>query len=475
VKAIRDHLRDFVAMIVLAVIALVVGAYILSNQRLRFPIVEPKPVQMKAEFSTAQAVTPGQGQTVRVSGVRIGDVGQVELKNGRAIVGMDIDKEYASMVRTNATALLRPKTALKDMFIELDPGSEPAPVAEPGFTIPVANTAPDVNLDEILAMLDDDTRDYLKLLVGGAARGLDGRGEDLRDVFKRFEPTHRDLARVSEKVAERHTNLRRLVRSLNVLNTELGRRDDDLAGLVDGSARVFRAFASQDTNITEAVDHLPGALEQTTDTLQRVERFANILGPAAERLREPARKLDDVNEALIPLAREGTPLLRDRIRPFVREARPLVRDLRPAARRLARGTPDLTRSFVVLNNLFNLIGYNPRGREGPEDPNRQEGYLFWIAWLGHNGGALFSSADHGGIFRPVSIQASCASLFQTIGGEPELAFLGGLTGALADSRICPDQSLGSISELLEGVPAPTDLPELRRRGASDAGGEKDGG
>ena len=51
---------------------------------MRFPFVQAKPYQLKAEFSTAQAVIAGQGQTVRVSGVRIGDIGGVELKDGRA-------------------------------------------------------------------------------------------------------------------------------------------------------------------------------------------------------------------------------------------------------------------------------------------------------------------------------------------------------------------------------------------------------
>jgi phospholipid/cholesterol/gamma-HCH transport system substrate-binding protein len=130
-------------------------------------------------------------------------------------------------------------------------------------------------------------------------------------------------------------------------------------------------------------------------------------------------------------------VLRDEIRPFVRESRPLVRDLRPAARNLAASTPDLNRSFVVLNHLFNLIGFNQNGREGPDVAKRDEGYLFWIAWLGHNGGALFSTADATGIFRPVAIQATCASIKQTIHDEPQLEFLQGLTGALFDPRICP--------------------------------------
>ena len=93
---------------------------------------------MKAEFPTAQAVIAGQGQTVRVSGVRIGDIGDVELHDGKAVVEMVIDPEYKGMIRTDAHALLRPKTGLKDMFIELEPGTGKAPAAQAGYTIPIS-------------------------------------------------------------------------------------------------------------------------------------------------------------------------------------------------------------------------------------------------------------------------------------------------------------------------------------------------
>jgi phospholipid/cholesterol/gamma-HCH transport system substrate-binding protein len=202
VTAIRKNLKAFVAIIALAVIAGTVAFYILTNERFRLPW-EEAPLHLNAALSTAQAVTPGQGQTVRVSGVKVGEIGGVKLQDGQAIVSMDIDPEYKPLIHTDAAALLRPKTGLKDMFLEISPGSHSAPVAKAGFTIPVQNTLPDVNPDEIYGSLDADTRQYLQLLVNGAGQGLKGRGGDLQEVFRRFEPTHRDLARVTEQVATR--------------------------------------------------------------------------------------------------------------------------------------------------------------------------------------------------------------------------------------------------------------------------------
>jgi phospholipid/cholesterol/gamma-HCH transport system substrate-binding protein len=434
--AIRKHMRDFVAIIALIAIAAGVSGYVLLHQRLRFPFIQPKPFELNAEFSTAQAVIAGQGQTVRVSGVRIGDIGDVQLKDGRAVVQMQIDPEYADMIHTDATALLRPKTGLKDMFVELNPGTNSAPLAHKGWTLPIANTEPDVNPDEILSELDDDTRDYLRLLISGAGKGLEGRAPDLRDVFARFEPTHRDLARVNGAVAERRQNLKHLITSLSKLNGELASRDDDLAGLVDSSAAVMRAFASEQAQVSTAVGELPGTLRQTTDTLDRVGAMARILRPTAQNLRPAARSLDPANTSVLPLAKETTPRLRDDIRPFVREARPLARDLRPTAQRLSSAMPDLTQDVSRLNRFFNLLACNPGGKEGPDKADRQEGYLFWLAWVDHMANQLFSSSDANGTFRPVTLGATCATVQELVKEEPQLEFLAMLTPILADSAAC---------------------------------------
>ncbi|MGH2801189.1 MAG: MlaD family protein, partial [Thermoleophilaceae bacterium] len=120
--AIRKHLADFLAVIALFVLGSGVAAYILSNQRLRFPFIEDKPFVVKMELENAQAVQPGQGQTVRSAGVEIGKIGDVELEEGVAVVEMELERRYEGYVREDASALLRTKTGLKDMFVELDPG-----------------------------------------------------------------------------------------------------------------------------------------------------------------------------------------------------------------------------------------------------------------------------------------------------------------------------------------------------------------
>ena len=383
--AIRKHWLDFLAIFGLAILGMAVAVYILSQQDFRFPLVEAKPKQIAIELPNAQAVQPGQGQTVRVAGVEVGRIADVELEDGIAVVTLDIKTEYKDLIRRDATVLLRPKTALKDMFLEVNPGTG-KPVPE-GGRIQVANSLPDIDPDEVYAALDADTRPYLKLLVAGAGKGLRDRGDDLREVFRRFEPIHRDLARVTKASAKRRGALKTLIHDYGLLMTELGKHPQDLRRLVTASRSVFDALANEDTAIASSVAQLPGSLRASERALTQVQQFAPVLQSSLQALRKPIRKLPATNEAVIPFLKQTEPVIRTQIRPFVRAARPWTDDLRLAAEGTAKAMPDLKRSFGELNRFFNIGAYNPGGAEGldgksiSEQRARQEGYLYWLAWV----------------------------------------------------------------------------------------------
>jgi phospholipid/cholesterol/gamma-HCH transport system substrate-binding protein len=445
--AIRKHLWEVLAVIGLFVFGLAVAAYILSQQDFRFPLVEDKPKLIALELENAQAVQPGQGQTVRVAGVEVGRIADVKLEEGVAVVELEIEKEYEDLIREDATALLRPKTALKDMLVEVSPGT--GRVLEEGGRISVANTLPDVDPDEIYEALDADTRPYLKLLVSGLGKGLDGRGDDLGEVFRRFEPLHRDLARVTRATASRRAALKRLIHRYGVLIEHVGRRPRELRRLVTASRTVFDALAGEDQNISASVARLPGALRASESALNEVREFAPVLRSSLESLRAPIGKLDETNAAVTPFLRETTPILRDEIRPFVRAARPFTDDLRLAARDVSRATPDLTVSFEELNRFFNIGAFNPGGAEGlegksvAEQRSREEGLLYWLAWTAQNGTSLFSSADGQGPWRRV-----------TICGVPA-AVISGLIGTVLAEVGAEDPA--AAEELIGGVLGQTPL------------------
>jgi phospholipid/cholesterol/gamma-HCH transport system substrate-binding protein len=406
-RAIKAHLRDFIAIAVLFLIAIGISAFILGHQRLYLPSWVPgvgtKFYTVNAEFETAQAVVPGQGQTVDIAGVPVGEIGNVDLKNGVAVVQLKIREKYKPIYR-DAHMLLRPKTGLKDMIVEMDPGTKTAGALPDNGTIPVENTAPDINLDETLSVLDRDTRSYLQILVNSGGEALSGKKTPaaLRSTLKRFEPTNRDLAKITSLLKERRQNLSRVVHNFALLTNEVGTRDTQLSQLVTSSNANFRALASQDANIQQSLSLLPPTLQTAHDTLVKANAFAKQLGPTSQHLLPFARALGPSLAATRPFLKQTTPIIQNQLRPFARDVQPTVRALRTAATNLKPLTPRLTKVFKTINIALNELAYNPPGPE--------EGYLFWASWVNHAGATVFGTQDaHGPIRRGVVI-TSCDSL-----------------------------------------------------------------
>src|SRR5215204_2201179 len=324
-KAIRDHLRDFLAILGLTTVALLATYIIVQNERLRIPLLEEKPFELKTELSTAQAVTPGQGQTVRVAGVRVGDISKVDYEDGHAVVTMDIDRKFLP-IHKDATILLRPKTGLKDMFLELNPGTNYAANSDNdefqnGDSISIANTAPDTNVDQILAALDGDTRAYLRLLLVGGGQGLNGRGKDLGKLLGSLGPINRELARLNTQVAKRKENLKTLIHNMNLLFGTVGEDGEGIRQLVTASNQALGAIASQAPDVERTVSLLGPTLRTTRVALTKTDELATELGPAINSLRPFAPKLKPVNDSLADLAKTTYDPVKDDIRPFVRTAR----------------------------------------------------------------------------------------------------------------------------------------------------------
>ena len=470
--AIQKHKWDFIALAALMLIALATTSYILSQERFHLPswvpVLGSDFYRLNVELETGQAVVPGQGQTINIAGVKVGDVKSVKLENGVAIVSVDVEKKYAPVYR-NAKVLLRPKTGLKDMFLELDPGDRDSGALPDGGTIPVANTLPDVNPDEVLSSLDADTRAYLVILLtaGGEAftdrPGHEGEtANDLRQTFKRFDPINRNLAAISSAVAARRRNVRRVIHNFRLISDELASTDGTLGRFVESSNVNFRAFARQDTALREAIALLPGTLEAANTGLQKADQLGQILGPTAKDLQPFAKALGPTLQQVRPFLIQTTPVIKNQLRPFTKIAKPTVDQLRPAAADLKQVTPDLRRTFGVLNSLFNELAFNPSGKE--------EGYLFWATWANHDAATIFNTNDaHGPIRRGIVI-LSCGALgvLENIKKTtPQLAVLIELLQAPTRTEACaqPVQSASSAtaaSAARSKSDKATDLATLRK-------------
>jgi phospholipid/cholesterol/gamma-HCH transport system substrate-binding protein len=318
------------------------------------------------------------------------------------------------------------------MVVELTPGTRRAgEIDHAKQTIPITQTLPNVNTDEFLAALDGDTRSYLQLLVAGGGEALGGNGKSLSATFRRFEPTNRDVEKITKALAVRRDNIARSIHNFQKLTAAVGDKDQQLSSLVDASNAVFTSFAHQDAKLRQTLSLLPDTLKTTDVAVQKADKLGKALGPTLGALRPGARALGPSLKQSRPFFKATTPVIQKQLRPFARDALPTVKILRPAARDLAELTPNFTSVLKTANYLLNTAAYNP--------PGDDEGYLFWISWLNHIGPTVFSTQDAHGPIRRGALFFSCDGLglldtLKTV--NPQLGTIIGLTNAPSKADVC---------------------------------------
>jgi phospholipid/cholesterol/gamma-HCH transport system substrate-binding protein len=416
----RQRLAFLARLAILGLVGVACASYLFVMQRGPVPLRET--YEIRAEFTAADAVVSGLGQPVNVAGVKVGSVTGTRLNSaGRPVVTMTITRSELPRVHADARATISPITPLKDMQIELDPGRRSARPLPDGGLIAVARTQAPVDLDDLLAAMDGDTRSFFQSLLSSMQVGTQGRALDMRRLFAALGPTTRQAGAVSRALAGRRRELARLVTNLATV-TRAASQDDDLATAVAAGNRTLAAIEREDAPLRKSLDQLPGTLETTRSTLESTARFSARLTPTLAALTPAVRRLPGTFEAVTPFAKTTTKALHEDIRPFIREAQPLVRSLAPAVRDLSSLTQPLATTLRTANYALNELAYNP--------PGNDEGFLFWTAFFVHNFGSVFSTSDaHGSIGR-AEVLVNC----QLLSGSAPGGLLRLLTGT---SNFCP--------------------------------------
>jgi phospholipid/cholesterol/gamma-HCH transport system substrate-binding protein len=312
---------------------------------------------------------------------------------------MHLTPAYAHYIYRDATMLLRPKTGLKDETVEISPGSPASGQVPPGYTIPISQTAPDGNLDELLASLDADTRAYLQELLAGVGVGLQGNGANLSATLKRFDPLAREFQEIGREVARRHVNVARGIHNFRLLLEALGNKDTQLARLVDSANAVLATFAAQDRAVQTTLRELPGVLTQANHSFGRLATAAHVVGGSLHALEPFARALGPSERASTVAFGKTAPILEHEVRPLLRQILPVINQLQPSLQDFAQASPQLTTSFAVLNELFNELAYNP----GPA----QGGFGFFADWGSHDLNSVLSQGEAHGATGQTLVYFNC--------------------------------------------------------------------
>jgi phospholipid/cholesterol/gamma-HCH transport system substrate-binding protein len=432
----RGRGKDTIAIALLAIAAVAMTLWIFTQQKATLPSWAPFVgedfAHLTAEFSDAQAVTPGQGQAVVVAGIQVGKITSVHVEGGHAVVGMDVEPQYLKLIHPDANLLLRPKTGLNDMTVEVDPGSRGEPI-EDGHNFPLARTEPSIQLEAFLATLDADTRQYLQLLVAGGAQGIGGRGRQLSGALRRLQPFAHYIADLNRAVAQRRRELARVIHNFGLLTTELGRRDAQIERFVTASKDALGDFAGQQEAIQETLVEFPSTLSALRSALASSDRFSTVARPALIGLIPQAQALGPALEASKRLFEQTTAPIRDQIRPFTRQVRPVVRHVEQGSADLDKSIRGFGGSLGALNSFLNELAYKPKGS--------RESFLFYLPWVNHNTNASFNLVDAGGPIGRGTVMITCTGTYLAYGVAPIKPYL---------------------QTILQGVriPQPTELPPI---------------
>jgi phospholipid/cholesterol/gamma-HCH transport system substrate-binding protein len=414
----RGHRKDTIAIIVLALAGIVMMLGIFTQQKASLPswlpFVGEEFEHISAEFSTAQAVTPGQGQSVDIAGIQIGKVTSVDLEDGHAVVGMDITPKYMQLIHPNATFLLRPKTGLNDMVVEVEPGGGKKHI-EAGANFSLAQTEPNTNLDAFLGTLDTDTRQYLQLLVAGGAEGIGGRGIQFSNALRRFQPFVHYTAKLNKVVAQRHVELARVIHDFSSLTTELGRHDSEIKRFVTSSDAALGNFANQQQSIQDSLQEFPATLRAANAGLASSNRFSKVAFPALTGLIPQAQASTPAFKATERLFSQTTAPIRDQIRPFTRQIRPVLTHGNEAAGPFKKTVTSFGNSLGAFNSFLNELAYKP--------PGSKQSVLFYLPWLNHDFNASFNLQNSGGPILRGLVLISCTGADLGYGAAEILPFL----------------------------------------------------
>ncbi len=260
---------------------------------------------LRIPAADASGIYPGSNVTI--AGANAGTVRDVALApDGDAVITVGLDPAFAPL-HTDATAQLRPKSLLGEMYVALDPGTS-GPTLPSGATLPRLQVNRSTDLQQVFNAFDQATRAKLQTLIDELGGGLAGRGGELNQAIPAGGHDVADLAAISSTLNARDAELQTVIATLNTVTTELARSDrrQQLGLLIQSTQQLMANLQAQHAQLQRAVVTADYALANLNQGLQGT---APALGGIASTL--PAT-IQASTELLGPLG-TGTSVLLPRL------------------------------------------------------------------------------------------------------------------------------------------------------------------
>jgi virulence factor Mce-like protein len=319
------------------------------------------PYRVSLQLPTAAGLR--EGADVKVGGAVVGTVASLELGDGDAVRAR-LDLRDGARIGPDAAAAVKASNLLGDKYLALEPGDLGDPEAS-GAVIPAARVSFPVELDQILNVLDPQTRVRLAVLLDQAGRAVMGRREDVGQTLAVLGP---GLGRVQSLVEDLHADnaaLRDTLTTADRWARRFASEREALGQMVDTAAGTMSTVATEHDDLRATLARAPGTLRTARGFLSDLERTTVPLGPAARAITATAPALVDTLDELPAFRRAAQPALAsatdvapalttlaERATPVLRRAVPAVRSVRG----LAEALPPFTRGLdASVDGIMSLM------------------------------------------------------------------------------------------------------------------------
>ncbi|MBW0101164.1 MlaD family protein [Pseudonocardia sp. KRD291] len=284
---------------------------------------------------------------IYVDGFEAGTIESIRPEQGHAVVEISIDDDLAPL-HAGAFLHVQWKAVVGERLLFVEDG--PKDYAEiPSGGMVQGDFPKPTEVADVLAALDQPTRERLSSLVGTLQNTVTGHEQDLNATVQTAGPALAAVGSVLRGIGTDGPAIKNLVTDLNGTVDTLAKRQQDVGAVIDELSTSARATAGQREQLRAALAKLPPTLKTAQGTLGKVPGVTDEALPLLEDLRPATEKLPGVSEQLAPL---------------LQDLRPLVADLKPtleAASTLLDRTPGLldssNRSLPGLAELAG--GYAP--------------------------------------------------------------------------------------------------------------------
>src|SRR6201999_374527 len=142
------------------------------------------------------------------------------------------------------------------------PGSRNGPKLADGATVPEANIAESVQLDEIFRTFNPETRAAFQEWMQEAAVAINGQGQSLSYAIGEFEPTFEEFEKLFRILDTQKVAVSQLFRNGATTFRALRGREGELASLIQSSNRVFQTTAARAHDIEALFKAFPTFLDE---------------------------------------------------------------------------------------------------------------------------------------------------------------------------------------------------------------------